>query len=87
MRLPTGFNRTIAKAKSPYNVNSVSQLIGVAVLNHPESIKRAVARINESRDNLLSEFKRLQKLYPAYLTVIGADANFVFLKTEFAGNF
>lgn len=75
----------LQKAKSPYNVNSVSQLIGVAVLNHPESIKRAVARINESRDNLLSEFKRLQKLYPAYLTVIGADANFVFLKTEFAG--
>lgn len=81
-------NKTIANlirtAKSPYNVNSVSQAIGCAVLSHPEYIQHAVTRINSSRDMLFAELNRLQteigKIAP-----VAADANFVYTKADDAG--
>ncbi len=72
-------------AKSPYNVNAVSQAIGCAVLSHTESIQHAITRINASRDMLFAEFKRLQKDLSGKITPVAADANFVFAKADNAG--
>ena len=75
----------IRAAKSPYNVNSVSQAIGCAVFAHSEYIKHAITRINASRDSLFAEMKRLQIEMPGKITAIAADANFVFTKADKAG--
>ena len=68
-------------AKSPYNVNAVSQAIGCAVLSKPEQIRRSITLINISRDGLLEELKRLSK-QTGKIVVISADANFIFIKAE-----
>ena len=82
-------NKTITGAircaKSPYNVNAVSQAIGCAVLSHQEYIKHAITRINSSRDALFAEMKRMQSEMPEKIVVIAADANFVYTKAEKAG--
>lgn len=74
----------IRTAKSPYNVNAVSQAIGCAVLGHTEYIQYSITRINASRDELFTELKRLCKA-TGKITPIAADANFVFAKAEDAG--
>lgn len=72
-------------AKSPYNVNAVSQAIGCAVLSYPEHIQRSITRINASRDELLTELEKLGK-ETGKITPIAADANFVFAKAEQASD-
>ncbi|HZK38658.1 MAG TPA: histidinol-phosphate transaminase [Clostridia bacterium] len=74
----------IRLAKSPYNVNAVSQAIGCAVLGHREYIQRSITRINASRDELLEQLKKLSK-ETGKITPIAADANFVFAKAVDAG--
>ena len=77
-------NKTLAglirTAKSPYNVNSVSQAIGCAVFSHKDYIQHSVTRINSSRDMLFAEFKRLQTELPGKIFPVAADANFVYTK-------
>ncbi len=75
----------IRTAKSPYNVNSISQAIGCAVFSHTDYIQYAVTRINSSRDMLFAEFKRLQTELPGKITPVAADANFVYTKADDAG--
>lgn len=81
-------NHTLTKAirlaKSPYNVNAVSQAIGCAVLGHTSYIQRSITRINASRDELLEQLKKLSK-ETGKITPIAADANFVFAKAVDAG--
>ncbi len=74
----------IRLAKSPYNVNAVSQAIGCAVLGHTKYIQQSITRINASRDELLGELKKLGK-ETGKITPIAADANFVFAKAVDAG--
>lgn len=74
----------IRLAKSPYNVNAVSQAIGCAVLGHTKYIQQSITRINASRDELLGELERLAKK-TGKITPIAADANFVFAKAVDAG--
>ncbi len=64
--------------KTPYNVNSVTQAIGCAVFSNPDSIRRAIVRINSSRDLLSEELKKLEKLFPEKLKIIANSANFVY---------
>ncbi len=69
-------------AKSPYNVNTLTQAIGAVVLSHPDYLQAAVQRILESRDELYEGFARLQEAYPqAKLRVFKPDANFVYIQT------
>lgn len=74
--------RVLKAVKSPYNVNSVTQAIGEAILSDKEYLKAGIARINASRDELFSELKLVEKANPDEIEIIAAEANFVYLKSE-----
>lgn len=67
----------IKKAKSPYNVNMLTQRLAAAVLAHADEIREATARIIEERRRLEAALGRIA---PAYgFRVYGSDTNFVLL--------
>lgn len=72
--------KVIKGAKSPYNVNSVTQAIGCAVFSNPDYIKKSIVRINTSRDFLAEELKKLEAKHNEKLKVIAYSANFVYTK-------
>lgn len=77
-------NATIAnalkKAKSPYNVNSVTQAIGEAVLSRKMELKRAIDSIKISRNQLYKGLKELEKEYFDQMKVYDTCTNFVFVR-------
>lgn len=74
--------RVLKAVKSPYNVNSVTQAIGKAILSDKDYLKASVARINNSRDELYNEMKLIEKENPDKIKIIAAEANFVYLYTK-----
>ena len=80
--------------KAPYNVNSLSQLIGQVVLKHPELIDSAIGEIKASKRMLyrgLSELayrtERIKRILPSdtnfvFMEVVDCDAAFEALKSE-----
>jgi len=77
--------KVLHAVKSPYNVNAVSQAIGVALLEEKTYIQRGVKQIIASRDELLAQMQELCGKIPQQLAVCGADANFLFCRAEKAG--
>ena len=53
--------------KSPYNVNSVTQKIGAAVLRRKEELQKALAEILNSRNFLLEQIKQIGGEFPQLL--------------------
>ena len=43
-------------AKSPYNVNTMSQVVGSVIFDHPEYINDCIEKIRVSRDSLYESF-------------------------------
>ena len=80
------FSQALKKAKSPYNVNAVSQAIACEIFSRPLYIENSINKIIASRDSLLKEFKRLEKDTSGKLKVVGGQANFVFAKAEKAAD-
>ena len=72
----------IRAAKSPYNVNAVTQAIGRAVFSDTDGIRHAVTLIKASSDMLLGELNRISKEIPGSLKPVAADANFVYTQAE-----
>ncbi len=68
-------------AKSPYNVNMLTQITGEAVLAEKKALQNAVGRIRVSRDAL---YAALLPFAPDGLRVFPARANFVTLRTPAA---
>ena len=82
-------NQTITRAlravKSPYNVNTVTQVIGAAVLKEKELLKEHTASIVASKNALHAEILPLATEFPSLLEVVYSSVtNFVFIKTAFA---
>ncbi len=71
--------------KSPYNVNSISQIVGEAVLKNPDFIKSAVSAIIKSRDMLYAGIFSLAERKKAIKRVFPPKTNFVFCEIENAG--
>jgi histidinol-phosphate aminotransferase len=66
------------KIKPPYNINTLSQLKAIEVLNDQGEINRKIYRLKENREVLLKELlqiKFIQKIYPT-------DSNFVLIKVD-----
>lgn len=63
-------------AKSPYNVNALSQKIGALALAEGEEIKRALGEILASRDALREGLKGLSGRYPGRFALLPSDTNF-----------
>lgn len=74
--------RALRAAKSPYNVNSVTQAIGEEIYKRPRLISQRTKAIIASKNSLYESLaslnsKKLEKIYKS-------DANFIFIKSEFA---
>ncbi|MEG1835422.1 MAG: histidinol-phosphate transaminase [Oscillospiraceae bacterium] len=67
-------------AKSPYNVNVISQKICSVLFSHNDYIDNSIKRVLESRDSLYSQLDALSNELSNPFTVIKPHTNFVFMK-------
>lgn len=65
----------LLKVKSPYNVNSITQEIGIAILDYAEYMNKNTSSILKERDYIIKNLESIDKIkvYETY-------ANFIFLK-------
>lgn len=73
----------IKKAKSPFNVNSVTQAVACAVLSEKDYLKSAIEKIVSSREELQAELAALAKRVPDKIKVLESVANFVIVESAF----
>lgn len=69
--------RLLKAVKSPYNVNSVTQKIGTAVLSEKEWLRSCTQKIVESRESLYSMIKKYQMESKSNIFVPESVTNFV----------
>lgn len=72
----------IRAAKSPYNVNSLSQVLGTAVLSRPELLREALGRIMISRKALLGGLAEIGAKHPGRFLLLPGETNFAALDME-----
>lgn len=65
------------KVKPPYNLNSVSQMLGMVYLKHSDHVIRTVEKTIELRTKLINDLFKFD-----FLTLFPTESNFVFLKTD-----
>ena len=65
--------------KSPYNVNSLSQAVGAAVLRHQEGLQAARKTILASCRELRAGLERQARQYPGRFTLLPGETNFAAL--------
>ena len=68
--------------KSPYNVNSLSQAVGTAVLRRKGELDRALETILRSRDQLYAGLRDLGERYPGRFRLLPGETNFAALEME-----
>lgn len=68
--------------KSPYNVNSLTQAVGCAILDHPDYIKNCIRSIRKSRDELYQELLELKDRKADILNLYPTTTNFIFMKVK-----
>jgi histidinol-phosphate aminotransferase len=69
----------IKKAKSPYNVNTLTQLAGSVILDCGEEIAGRLREIRETRAFLYGALKEIERRAPGKLAVYETAANFIFM--------
>ena len=69
----------INRVKSPYNLNAISQYIGVMALKNKDKIYKYVEEVKIERDYLYEELIQMP------LQVYQSDANFIFFKSDVDG--
>jgi len=83
-------NRTLINAlkaaKSPYNVNTMSQVVGSVIFDHPEYIADCISQIRVSRDNLYKSLVALKAQQPRIKSLQNANANFVYMEVDGAAD-
>lgn len=67
----------VKKIKSPYNVNTVSQVFGRIILSHYDEIKSNIKTVRENAGYLKSELSKLDS--PHIARIYDTSANFVFM--------
>lgn len=81
-------NQTLTNAiravKSPYNVNTITQAFGTAVLTQKEMIDKGIAQLIASRKELFTAMKKLEQQYSKSLYLYDSCTNFVFMRTPYA---
>ena len=66
-------------AKAPYNVNAMSQALGLAALRRGDLLDQARAQVLASRDQLLAGLRALAQARPGRFRVLPCAANFAAL--------
>ena len=74
--------RAIRAAKSPYNVNSMTQAVGEVIFSHPDTLREALRLIKASRDELYAAICALAEKHPQLERVYPTVTNFVYLRTQ-----
>lgn len=69
-------------AKSPYNVNSLSQALGARVLSRPDLLKEALGHILTSRKELLGGLTEIGAKYPGRFILLPGETNFAALDMD-----
>ncbi|MBQ5368744.1 MAG: histidinol-phosphate aminotransferase family protein [Peptococcaceae bacterium] len=69
-------------AKSPYNVNTMSQIVGSIIFDHPEYINECIAKIRASRDALYNDMLALKERQPKIKSLMNTKSNFVYMEVE-----
>ena len=69
-------------AKSPYNVNSLSQALGTAVLSRPELLREALGHIITSRKALLGGLAEIGAECPGRFILLPGETNFAALEMD-----
>lgn len=75
-------SRLLKAVKSPYNVNSVSQIYGEELLKDHDYLRQAASSIREQTVKLEAMLCRLAEKYPKLGQVYPSVTNFVYLKTS-----
>ncbi len=75
-------SRLLKAVKSPYNVNSVSQIYGEELLQDHDYLRWAAQSIREQTVKLEAVLRRLAEKYPKLGQVYPSVTNFVYLKTD-----
>ena len=83
-------NKTLANAlkaaKSPYNVNTMSQVVGSVIFDHPDYIADCIQKIRTSRDSLYASLAELKTRQPKIKSLLDAKSNFVYMEVEGAAD-
>ena len=69
-------------AKSPYNVNSLSQVMGQRMLEQPRLLQAALKRILDSRRELLAGLGEIAREMPGWFSLLPGETNFAALVME-----
>ena len=72
-------SRAIAAIKSPYNVNTMTNVAGSIVLSHADYLKDCIRQIREQRDKLYCMLKEVEKERGG-IKVYSSCANFVLVE-------
>ena len=67
-------------AKSPYNVNSMTQAAAECMFESPDELKAAAQAVIASRDELYRAFVSLAEKHPGKLLLLPTATNFVYVK-------
>lgn len=78
----TKLTNVIKSAKSPYNVNSLTQAVACSLLSQKDYIKQSIESIKTSLDMLYLELKKIEQKVPNKIKVYNSNTNFVFIKTQ-----
>lgn len=74
----------IKAAKSPFNVNSLSQAAGSVLLSETGYLRDCIEQIKSSKDLLFKILSELAEEYPGLISASDTVANFVLLKSTIA---
>ena len=75
----TPLARALGAAKSPYNVNTFSQIFGEEILRQGEALDSALAQLLASRDQLLAGLRAVGERFPDRFRLLPCAANFAAL--------
>lgn len=69
-------------AKSPYNVNTMSQVVGCILLDHRGYLEECIIQIKESRDYLFGMMQAMAGSQPKIKSIQNTRSNFVYMEVE-----
>lgn len=72
-------SRAVAAIKSPYNINTMTNVAGAIVLSHADYLKECIRRIREQRDKFYSILKEIEQ-EGAGIKVYSSCSNFVLIE-------
>ena len=79
-------SNALRAVKSPYNVNSFTQMAGTVLFRHKELLEQAREQIIRQRESLYEALLSAQEEFPGKYQIWKPDTNFVFIRPEVPEN-